>query len=92
MPRERLWSERFEKIMNPVPIILGALAKPEDMQERFWLTTKRASRVWDPNVLEPRPKGKTSEDYTPGKMGNLGLYNRIPNGIKILSPLRKRRL
>ena len=35
MPRERLWPEWLEKIMNPVPIILGAFAKPEGMKERF---------------------------------------------------------
>ena len=77
--------------MNPEPIILGPPAKPEGMQERLWLSTNRASRVRDPNVFEPRPKGKTLEGQTLGKMGNLGFCNRIPNGIEMLSPLRKRR-
>ena len=45
MPRERLWPEWLKKVMNPVPIILGAPTKPEGIHERLWLTRKRASRV-----------------------------------------------
>ena len=43
-------------------------------------------------MLEPRPEGKTFKSEPPRKMGNLGFYNSTPNSVKVLSPLRKRRL
>ena len=61
MPRERFRPKWLEKVMNPLPVIMSMPAKLEDMQERLWLSTNRASRVWDPNVLELRAKGKTLE-------------------------------
>ena len=78
--------------MNPVPIILGTPTKPEDMQERLWLSTKGVSGIKNPNVFEPRPLGKTLEGHAPSKMSNHGFSYSIPNGIKVFSPLRKRRL
>ena len=75
--------------MNPVPIILSMLTKLEYMQKGLWLSIEGASGIGSPNVLESRPQGKTLEGKSPRKMGNLGFYNRAPNGVKMFSPLRK---
>ena len=78
--------------MNPVPVILSTLKKPEYMHKGLWLSTKRASGIWNPNILEPRPQGKTLEGKAQSKKGNLGFSYSTPNGVNMFSPLRKRRL
>ena len=92
VPREGFRLEWLEEVMNPVPIILGTPTKLEDMQESLWLPTKRASKIGSPNMLKPRPKGKTLEGQTPSKMGNLGFGDNTPYSVKAFSPLRKGRL
>ena len=79
-------------MMNPVLVILSMFTKPENMQKRLRLTIEGASGIRNPNVLEPRPQGKTLEGKSPRKMGNLRFCNSAPDGVKIFSPLRKRRL
>ena len=53
-PRKGFRSEWLKKSMNPVPIVLGMPTKPENMQERHWLSTIGASGIRNPNVFEPR--------------------------------------
>ena len=78
--------------MNPVPVILSTFTKPKYIEKGLRLTTKGASGIRNPNVLELRPQGKTLEGKAPRKMGNLGLSNSAPNGVKTFSPLREQRL
>ena len=78
--------------MNLVRVILNTFTKSENMKKRFKLTTEGASGIRNPNVLEPRPQGKTLEGKAPNKVGDLGLSNSAPDGFKMFSPLRERRL
>ena len=78
--------------MNTVLVILSMLTKPEYMQKGLRLTIEGASGIKNPNVLEPRPQGKTLESKAPHKVGDLGFSNSTPDGVKALSPLRERRL
>ena len=78
--------------MNPVPVILSMFTKLENMQKRLRLTTEEAFGIRNPNVLESRPQGKTLEGKTPRKVGDLGLSNSAPDGVKTFSPLREQRL
>ena len=73
--------------MNPMPVILSTLTKSEYMQKGFSLSIEGASGIGNPNVLEPRPQGKTLEGKAPRKMENLGFYNSALDGVKIFSPL-----
>ena len=75
--------------MNPVPVILSTFTKLEYVQKALRMTTEGASRIRNPNVLEPRPKGKTLESKAPRKVGDLGLNYSTPNGVKMFSPLRE---
>ena len=78
--------------MNLVLVILSTFTKLENVQKGLRLATERAFGIRNPNVLEPRPQGKTLEGKAPSKVGDLGLSNSAPDGIKTISPLRERRL
>ena len=75
--------------MNPVLVILGTFTIPKQVQKRLRLATERAPGIRDPNILEPRPQGKTLENKAPRKMGNLGFSNSTADGVKALAPLRE---
>ena len=75
--------------MNPMPVILSMFTKLEYIQKGLRLTIEGASRIRNPNVLELRPQGKTLEGKAPRKVGDLGLNNSTPDGVKMFSPLRE---
>jgi hypothetical protein len=92
MPREGLRPKRFEKIMNPLPILLSSPTEPKNVQKGLRVPAKRTTRIMNSQMLESRADWETLKQKTPSKKSHLGLCNGSPDGMKMRAPVGSGRM